>query len=98
MALQGAGKVLPAGGIFDARPGPIRIGIGAPLAVRDGEGRPLPRQALAERASAASPARLAQAVLGEALDDETATALRRAESARQGVALLLASPAFQWRT
>ena len=55
-------------------------------------------QALAERASAASPARLAQAVLGEALDDETATALRRAESARQGVALLLASPAFQWRT
>jgi uncharacterized protein (DUF1800 family) len=31
------------------------------------------------------------------LDGETAKALRRAESVQQGVALLLASPAFQWR-
>lgn len=52
VALQGAGRVLPVGGITAARPGPIRVGIGAPLAVRDADGRPLPRQALAERARA----------------------------------------------
>lgn len=44
------------------------------------------------------PAALAQAALGPALDADTATALKRAESARDGAALLFASPAFQWRT
>jgi uncharacterized protein (DUF1800 family) len=57
-------------------------------------------QALASRVSeraGMTPLALGQAVLGEALEAQTATALRRAESIRQGVALLLASPAFQWR-
>lgn len=58
-------------------------------------------QALAERFPAGrramSPLAIAGAALGASLDTETATALRRAESVRQGVALLLASPAFQWR-
>ncbi|MCL6618869.1 MAG: DUF1800 domain-containing protein [Thermomonas hydrothermalis] len=57
-------------------------------------------QALANRMSepaGITPLALGQAVLGEALDGQTATALRRAESIQQGVALLLASPAFQWR-
>lgn len=44
------------------------------------------------------PTALAQAALGPALDADTATALKRAESARDGAALLFASPAFQWRT
>ncbi len=44
------------------------------------------------------PAALAQAALGPALDADTAVALKRAESARDGAALLFASPAFQWRT
>lgn len=44
------------------------------------------------------PSRIAHDALGDALDIDTATALRRAESARDGVALLFASPAFQWRT
>lgn len=35
--------------------------------------------------------------LGPGLDAETASALRRAESPRDGPALLFASPAFQWR-
>ena len=57
-------------------------------------------QALANRLpdTGATPLVLGQAALGEALDAQTATALRRAESIQQGVALLLASPAFQWRT
>ena len=55
-------------------------------------------QALAERASAASPVQLGGSVFGDGLDGETAAALRRAESTQQGVALLLASPAFQWRS
>ena len=58
-------------------------------------------QALAARlpeASGHTPLALAQAALGSALDAQTATALRRAESVQQGVALLLASPVFQWRT
>ncbi|MBN8715547.1 DUF1800 domain-containing protein [Thermomonas sp.] len=56
-------------------------------------------QALANRLpdTGATPLALGQAALGEALDAQTATALRRAESIQQGVALLLASPAFQWR-
>ena len=57
-------------------------------------------QALAERLPAsrdATPQALGIAALGPVLDDETATALRRAESVQQGVALLLASPSFQWR-
>ena len=57
-------------------------------------------QALAERlpaASDATPQALGQAALGSGLDAETATSLRRAESVQQGVALLLARPAFQWR-
>ena len=57
-------------------------------------------QALAERVPAmqAQPLRFAQSALGDGLDGETASALRRAESAQQGIALLLASPAFQWRS
>ncbi|HEY1069270.1 MAG TPA: DUF1800 domain-containing protein [Thermomonas sp.] len=54
-------------------------------------------QALAERAAVASPAALGADVLGDALGADAAMALRRAESAQQGVALLLASPVFQWR-
>lgn len=50
VALHGAGEVLPADG-FRVRPGTIRLGFGAPLATR-ADGRPLPRQALAERAQA----------------------------------------------
>lgn len=53
--------------------------------------------ALAERSPAAVPLELGRSALGTGLDDDTAMALRRAESARQGMALLLASPAFQWR-
>ena len=57
-------------------------------------------QALAERlpgAVDATPQAIGEAALGAGLDGDTATALRRAESVQQGVALLLASPAFQWR-
>lgn len=57
-------------------------------------------QEMADRLPAvagSTPLQLGQAVLGGALDGQTATALRRAESVQQGVALLLASPAFQWR-
>jgi uncharacterized protein (DUF1800 family) len=57
-------------------------------------------QALAERLPAsadATPQAIGEASLGMGLDGETAKALRRAESVQQGVALLLASPAFQWR-
>ena len=44
------------------------------------------------------PLRVAQDVFGNSLDPETATALQRAESERDGLALLFATPAFQWRT
>ncbi|MFS8136796.1 MAG: DUF1800 domain-containing protein [Thermomonas sp.] len=44
------------------------------------------------------PLQMGTSALGPTLDPETATALRRAESVQQGIALLLASPAFQWRT
>lgn len=57
-------------------------------------------QAFAERLPAMradTPLAIGQSALGDALDADTATALRRAESVQQGVALLLASPAFQWR-
>lgn len=57
-------------------------------------------QALAERLPAsvhATPQAIGNAALAAGLDAETATALRRAESVQQGVALLLASPVFQWR-
>ena len=43
------------------------------------------------------PVELAVGVLGPALDSETATAIRRAESMQQAVATLFACPAFQWR-
>lgn len=57
-------------------------------------------QALAEAAPAAQPDPVAAAatVFGGRLDDATVGALRRAESPREGLALLFASPAFQWRT
>lgn len=57
-------------------------------------------QALAQRAppQQLDPLRVARDVFGDALDAETAIALRRAESERDGLALLFASPAFQWRT
>lgn len=40
---------------------------------------------------------LAQQAFGDALNDDTATAIRRAESPKQGLALLLASPEMMWR-
>jgi len=43
------------------------------------------------------PIAMAQDALGTQLDGDTATGIRRAESPQQGYALLLASPAFQWR-
>lgn len=55
-------------------------------------------QALAERAPASlPPLDVAQAAFGASLDAELATAIRRAESQRQALALLFASPQFQWR-
>jgi len=57
-------------------------------------------EALAQRLpqQRVDPAALAQGALGPAFDADTAAALKRAESARDGAALLFASPAFQWRT
>jgi uncharacterized protein (DUF1800 family) len=43
------------------------------------------------------PFALARAILGPLLDEDTAQAIRRAESARQAHATLFATPAFQWR-
>lgn len=43
------------------------------------------------------PLAFAQDILGPLLDEDTAQAIRRAESARQAHATLFASPAFQWR-
>lgn len=50
IALDGCGKVLPPGGWFRLRPGPIRVRIGAPIPVVDVDGRLLDRQALTHRA------------------------------------------------
>lgn len=57
-------------------------------------------QTLAETAggTAPDPLRTAGDVFGPHLDADTALAVRRAESPREGLALLFASPAFQWRT
>lgn len=44
-----------------------------------------------------NPADLAEEILGPVLGDHTRTAISRAESAAQGVTLLLASPEFQRR-
>lgn len=57
-------------------------------------------QTLAETATgtAPDPLRTAGEVFGTHLDAGTALALRRAESPREGLALLFASPAFQWRS
>lgn len=58
-------------------------------------------QAIAERlpdSQGITPLVLGGMALGSGLDAQTAAALRRAESVQQGVALLLASPAFQWRS
>lgn len=57
-------------------------------------------EALAQRVPAQriDPLALARSTLGAGLDADTATALKRAESARDGVALLFASPTFQWRS
>lgn len=57
-------------------------------------------QALAQRVpqQRLDPLDVAHDVFGDALDADTTTALRRAESERDGLALLFASPAFQWRT
>ncbi|UHQ23861.1 DUF1800 domain-containing protein [Lysobacter sp. 5GHs7-4] len=56
-------------------------------------------QSLSESAPAARVDALATAreLFADALDADTAGALRRAESPRDGLALLFASPAFQWR-
>lgn len=53
---------------------------------------------LAERTPRRKPLELARTSLGPDLEPDLAEALRRAESAEQGRALFLASPAFQWRT
>jgi len=45
----------------------------------------------------AQPLAFAQDILGPLLDEDTAQAIRRAESARQAHATLFACPAFQWR-
>jgi uncharacterized protein (DUF1800 family) len=45
----------------------------------------------------AQPLAFAEDILGPLLDEDTAQAIRRAESARQAHATLFASPAFQWR-
>ncbi|WIG55892.1 MAG: hypothetical protein OJF61_001680 [Rhodanobacteraceae bacterium] len=45
----------------------------------------------------AQPLAFAQDILGPLLDEDTAQAIHRAESARQAHATLFASPAFQWR-
>lgn len=45
-----------------------------------------------------TPGARAEAVLGPRLDAETRRAMAGAESPAQGIAVLLASPAFQWRT
>ena len=45
----------------------------------------------------ARPAELGDAILGPVLSDHTRTAVTRAESPSQGLALLLASPEFQRR-
>jgi len=57
-------------------------------------------QALAEAVpeDRLDPLGTAQAVFADTLDADTRTALTRAESPRDGLALLFASPAFQWRT
>lgn len=47
--------------------------------------------------SRVNPLQLGEAVLGPALGDHTRTAIARAESAEQGLTLLLASPEFQRR-
>lgn len=57
-------------------------------------------QSLSESAPDArvDPLATAHAVFADRLDAETLTAVRRAESPRSGLALLFASPAFQWRS
>ncbi len=56
-------------------------------------------EALSQRVALANvrPLDLAAGALGPHLDDETATAIKRAESMQVAVATLFASPAFQWR-
>lgn len=56
-------------------------------------------QALSARVAMGNdePLALARDILGPRLDDDTAQAIRRAESARQAHATLFACPAFQWR-
>jgi uncharacterized protein (DUF1800 family) len=56
-------------------------------------------EALSQRVALATmqPMELAAGVLGPGLDRETATAIKRAESMQQAVAILFACPAFQWR-
>lgn len=49
VAVHGAGRVLPVEGFFRVRPGTIRVGFGAPLAVHE-NGAAVPRQVLADRA------------------------------------------------
>lgn len=57
-------------------------------------------QLLAEAAPQAriDPSATARGIFAGTLGEETTVALRRAESPRDGLALLFASPAFQWRT
>jgi 1-acyl-sn-glycerol-3-phosphate acyltransferase len=50
VAIDGCGKVLPVHGMFRARPGTIRVRIGAPIAPLDEDGVLLDRQALTQRA------------------------------------------------
>lgn len=56
-------------------------------------------EALSSRVAQANaqPLAFARDILGPRLDDDTAQAIRRAESPQQAHATLFASPAFQWR-
>ncbi|MEG3790692.1 DUF1800 domain-containing protein [Lysobacter sp. CCNWLW3] len=55
-----------------------------------------PESALSE--ARVNPMATAREVFADRLDADTLSALRRAESPREGLALLFASPAFQWRS
>jgi 1-acyl-sn-glycerol-3-phosphate acyltransferase len=50
VAIDGCGKVLPVQGMFRARPGTIRVRIGAPIPTHDEAGVLLDRQDLTQRA------------------------------------------------
>ena len=54
-------------------------------------------EAAARRVAMQRPLEVAEDILGPRLTDETRTAIRRAETSHQGLALLVMSPEFQRR-